>query len=35
MGLGVDWFGLAQNRDTERALVNGLMTRRVPYHENV
>ena len=33
--LGVGWVGLAQDRDTERALVNGVMTSRFPYHENV
>jgi hypothetical protein len=27
---GVDWLGLAQNRDKWRALVNAVMTLRIP-----
>jgi hypothetical protein len=30
--VGVDWIGLAQDRDKRRALVNAVMNLRVPYN---
>jgi hypothetical protein len=30
VGLGMDWIEVAQNRDRWRALVNAVMTLRVP-----
>jgi hypothetical protein len=30
--VGVDWIGVAQDRDKRKALVNAVMNRRVPQH---